>query len=197
MSGIREEGADPTGAVRRAYGSDWESYRDLRLRALATDPLAFGSTLAREQAFDDETWKRRLGRPGDAGSSATWVALSATGEWIGLVACAAFEGEPHLFAMWVDPGHRRKGFASRLLETALGWASVGFPGQRVVLDVNPRQVEAVRLYESRGFRATGRTTNLEHTPGERVVQMALDPSRGPEAALGSGRPAGLNSGRQA
>ncbi len=183
--------------MRRAYASDWEAYRDLRLRALATDPLAFGSTLAREQAFEPETWKRRLGHPDDPGPSATWVAVAPTGEFVGLVASAAFEGEPHLFAMWVDPGHRRKGLASRLLDRALAWASARFPGQRIVLDVNPRQAEAVHLYESRGFRPTGRTTALEHTPGELVVEMAVEPSRTPGAGPGSGRPAGLNSGRQA
>lgn len=42
----------------------WQTYRDVRLRALATDPDAFGSNLAREQAFDDARWIEQAANPG-------------------------------------------------------------------------------------------------------------------------------------
>ncbi len=200
MGLVNEGRRSPPGAgarVRRAYEPDWEAYRDLRLRALATDSLAFGSTLARERDFPPERWKGRLGRPGDPGPSASWVAVGSKGTFVGMIVCGVFEDEPHLFAMWVDPAQRRKGIASRLLDRALAWASAGFPDLRVVLEVNPRQTEAVRLYESRGFRPTGRASTLVHAPDERIVEMALEPHRTRGGRPGSGRPAGLNSGRQA
>lgn len=42
----------------------WQTYRDVRLRALSTDPEAFGSSSERERAFDEERWRERASNPG-------------------------------------------------------------------------------------------------------------------------------------
>ncbi len=66
--------------VRRVVADDWEQARDARLAALAEAPYAFSSTLAREQAFDEEVWRSRAGsgRTVAAFAGATIVGL-ATG----------------------------------------------------------------------------------------------------------------------
>jgi len=46
-------------SVRRVRAGEWRALRALRLRALAEAPNAFGSTLARESAFPDDTWRER------------------------------------------------------------------------------------------------------------------------------------------
>ena len=46
--------------VRTLESSEWPTYRDLRLRALAESPDAFGSTLAAEQGSSAEEWIARL-----------------------------------------------------------------------------------------------------------------------------------------
>ncbi|HEV2166265.1 MAG TPA: GNAT family N-acetyltransferase [Thermoplasmata archaeon] len=157
--------------IRRAPGPEWERYRDLRLRALELDPLAFGSTLERERAFGPSEWKERLDRSG----SSTWVAVDPSGSFVGMVVVADVEGALHLFAMWVAPERRRQGIGRRLLDAALAWVALEHPSRPVVLEVNPRQVVAARLYGSRGFRPTGRTADLGHTPGERLVEWARPP----------------------
>ena len=45
--------------VRRLGAADASLLRNLRLRALADAPMAFGSTLAREEAFAAQEWERR------------------------------------------------------------------------------------------------------------------------------------------
>ena len=46
--------------IRTFDQHEWAVYKDLRLRALADSPDAFGSTLAREQNRSDAEWASRL-----------------------------------------------------------------------------------------------------------------------------------------
>jgi ribosomal protein S18 acetylase RimI-like enzyme len=162
--------------IRRVVPTDWQAYRDLRLRALSTEPWAFGSTLHREQGFTEAQWRERLTRGSRSNDStdapsATWVAVDLEDRFLGMVASARVSGTFHIFAMWVAPERRGQGLAGRLLDEALAWVEKLAPGGQVHLDVNPRAVAAVKLYESRGFRSTGRTERLEHTPSEQVQEM--------------------------
>jgi ribosomal protein S18 acetylase RimI-like enzyme len=173
----------PQFAVRPVREEEWVEYRELRLRALSSDPLAFGSTLEREQAFTPETWKERISRGRSSNASLSWVALSPSGRFVGMAVAAEVEGTLHLFGMWVDPEVRGSGVGGRLLDAALEWVRRSHSGRTLVLEVNPRQEAAVHLYQSRGFRPTGRSSDLGHTSGERVVEMTLRPSS-PETSGG-------------
>ena len=51
---------ESTPTVRRFAANEWRVYRALRLHALRDAPDAFGSTLAREEAFPDDEWVQRL-----------------------------------------------------------------------------------------------------------------------------------------
>ena len=53
---------DSPPTVRRFAANEWRAYRALRLHALRDAPDAFGSTLAREEAFPDDEWVQRLER---------------------------------------------------------------------------------------------------------------------------------------
>ena len=52
--------------IRRARPDEWQALRDLRLRALATDPDAFGSTLAGSSTRTDAEWQERANPPDGA-----------------------------------------------------------------------------------------------------------------------------------
>jgi len=157
--------------VRRVEPSDWRDYREVRLRALATEPWAFGSTFLRESGFPESRWREMIARNSAESPEATWAAVDPSDRFLGIVASARVDGTFHIFAMWVAPERRGQGIAGRLLDAALSWVEDVAPGSPVRLEVNPRAVAAVRLYESRGFTATGRSTTLDHTPNERVQEM--------------------------
>lgn len=157
--------------IRRAESAEWKPYRDLRLEALRSDPLAFGSTFERETGFTEDQWRDRIARDSPASPSATWVAVDGAERFQGMVVAARVEGVFHLFAMWVAPDLRRRGIGRRLLDAAIEWVGGVAPRNAIVLEVNPRAVAAVRLYESRGFRVTGKSSALDHSPGERVHEM--------------------------
>jgi len=195
--------AGPTVVVRRLELGEASAYRDVRLRALRSDPSAFGSTWAREQALPEATWQDRVRRAAASADASTWVAVAAHGTFGGLItAVRADTGAVQLFSMWVDPALRGQGVGGRLLDTALRWVDALTPAGELRLEVNPRQESAVRLYLSRGFRFTGEERPIEHTPGEVVRAMVRRPlgdrpdrrqaTSPPDGAIGDrrgGRPA--------
>ena len=47
------------GVIRRVEPDDWERLRDVRLRALASDPDAFLETVENARTFPDVRWRER------------------------------------------------------------------------------------------------------------------------------------------
>ena len=71
---------------------EWRELRDMRLRALADAPDAFGATLAEEEADPDEAWQRRADRP----DGTMIVAVDDTGRFVGRRVGRAGPGHPGL-----------------------------------------------------------------------------------------------------
>src|SRR5438067_1084868 len=114
--------ASPT--VRTFASHEWRAYRDLRLRALADSPDAFGSTLAAEQASSDEQWSARLAR-GVASDTDVALAAELNDRLVGLAWVkleALDQNVAHVYQMWVAPNFRRRGAGRMLLRSAIGWA---------------------------------------------------------------------------
>jgi GNAT superfamily N-acetyltransferase len=157
--------------VRRVGPDEWTELRDVRLRALADAPYAFASTHAREVAFDETEWRRRI----DGGP---WWLARVDGVPVGIVACylTSDDGDVrHLVAMWIDPAHRGSGAAAALVEAVCRWAADD--GGRVVsLWVADGDDRARRFYERLGFSGTGERQPLPSNPhiGEERLERALD-----------------------
>lgn len=169
-------------AIRRVRTDDLVPYREARLRGLREDPLAFGSTLARELAFPEEKWRQRIEQGASSSTDASWVAVAENGELVGVASLVLVERHYQIFGMWVAREHRGRGLGGRMLDAALARAAELAPQVPVRLSVNPRQEAAVRLYESRGFRRTGGSEPLGHTDGEIAVEMIRDSGPPPKRA---------------
>lgn len=166
-----------TTTVRRLRPEEVEAYRSLRLRSLQADPAAFGSTYEREVAYPKDRWETRVRNGATSPTESTWVAEAPGGEIVGMCVIVRLEGKFGVFGMWVDPKFRGQHLGSRLLDRALRWSQELDPSLPHALDVNPRQEEALRLYESRGFRRTGASQRLEHTESDVAVEMLRPASR--------------------
>ncbi len=95
--------------VTRVEPGDWRRLRDVRLAALADSPEMFGSTSAKEQAFDEAEWRRRAARP------ATLLA-SRDGADVGMAGVYDFDGEWSVMGMWIAPSARGTGVVEALVE---------------------------------------------------------------------------------
>lgn len=162
-------------AVRRLRESEWKTFRDLRLDALKSDPIAFGSSFARESAYTQQKWQDWC-RDGATGNrNATFIALGPPGKPVGMVGAFFAEGTPHVWGMWTRPQWRNRGVGRTLMARLLAWLDKYSPSRPIILDVNPSQAAAVRIYATLGFRFNGVEEPLGHDPTAIVRQMVRRP----------------------
>jgi ribosomal protein S18 acetylase RimI-like enzyme len=140
----------PDAVVRLLVADDWEQLRAARLAALIEAPYAFASTLAREQAFDEDLWRSR------AGAGRTFGAFDGAA-LVGLATGFPVDGQPgdwHLVGMWVAPARRGQGVADWLVEAVCEQARQAGAGTITlwVTEVNDR---ARAFYRRLGFAPTG------------------------------------------
>jgi ribosomal protein S18 acetylase RimI-like enzyme len=141
--------------VRKFRATEWSTYRDLRLRALAESPDAFGRTFAEEKDRPDEEWSSRLAEW--LGTRNCYSILAIADEKPAGLLFARFESAEQdsvrLYSMWVDPMARRHGTGRRLVESVQDW-SREHGAKRILLHVTLNNAAAIGLYERCGFRLT-------------------------------------------
>jgi ribosomal protein S18 acetylase RimI-like enzyme len=158
--------------VRAARPREWRRVREIRLRALADAPEAFGSSLERERAFRRAEWRDWI--TGWKGSENALFAGIEGDEWLG-IAVGSHERDrdhAHLFAMWVEPGSRRRALGSRLVGAAVDWSARRGVGS-VRLGVTETNAGARAFYERLGFTDTGERHPLREGSPLTVVLMSL------------------------
>lgn len=167
--------SNPPIHVRLLAPADAESFREIRLEALRTNPEAFGSTYEGEKDSHPAKY-------------AAWLAASQIFgafqgiELVGIAALSMLEGkkESHkglLRSMYVRPRARKAGVGRQLVETIIeaGRGKIELLNLVVVSDNHP----AIRLYESLGFRPYGLEKNALKQDGEYFDEllMVLDLTR--------------------
>lgn len=171
---------DSVPEVRRLRADEWSEFRRLRLEALATDPLAFGSTSAREQAYPETQWQDWARRGSQAPTTPTFVVDAGFGNLVGMAGVFRREPDFMVWGMWVAPKFRGLGLGDRLMDAIVMWVDTAFPGERLLLEVNPVLAPAVRTYLSHGFAFTGKEEPLERDPPGILKEMIREPwGRGP------------------
>ena len=158
--------------IRRIRGDEGLALRALRLHALADAPTAFGSTLAREEEFPESVWYERAAGGASGTDRVTFIA-ERDARWIGLATGLASDPDAHgpvLVGMFVDPAERRHHVGWALVEAVIGWARSRGDSQ-LSLWVTATNTPAIALYERCGFRATGESRPVGHTPSLTEIRM--------------------------
>lgn len=115
-------------------------------------------------------WTRRDYERVASGEMAGWVATE--GERIaGFLVARIVLDEMEILNLAVEPGYRRRGTASRLLEEALVWGRTRRAG-KAHLEVRASNLAALKFYEGHGFAATGRRPRYYSAPIEDALLLA-------------------------
>jgi ribosomal protein S18 acetylase RimI-like enzyme len=144
--------------------TSFTDFRDVRLRALADTPLAFGSTYANESQLTDTDWQQKAAKWSSEQSTAR-LAWDDTNP-CGIVACFLDPDHPsqaHLASMWVAPTHRKLGVGRLLVSHMIDWARER-RATTLHLTVTSCNHTAMRFYESLGFARTGNTEPYPNDP---------------------------------
>lgn len=89
---------------------------------------------------------------------------------IGYLCVWEIADEVHVTNIAVHPDHRRRGIARGLLSELIAGARAR-DFRMVVLEVRPSNHQAIALYESFGFRVTGRRRGYYYDTGEDALVM--------------------------
>jgi ribosomal protein S18 acetylase RimI-like enzyme len=157
--------------VRRVRAGDWRVLKLCRLRALLLDPASFGTSLVRSADNPEQHWRDLTAGHADGRDRSILLALCDRSA-VGMIRIER-ETPPDLFgiySLWVDPAHRRRGLAARLLGDAERWAgSVG--ARRTELFVADTAGPALALYERSGYRPSGR---VDDPRDDGVAEIGLE-----------------------
>lgn len=157
--------------IRTMSIEDWQTYKNLRLRALADSPDAFGSTLEREEKRSNTAWKKRL-----ISDDKSWnlpLFAEVAQEPVGLAWGRIERAMPeiaNLYQMWVAPAHRGLGLGQFLLDTVIAWAKEK-NASYLELGVTLRDSPAMRLYTHSGFQPIGEPESLR--PGSTIMGQTM------------------------
>ena len=108
--------------VRRLGAGEADLLRTVRLRALGEAPMAFGSTLAREEGYEPEKWERWAAESASGERQAIFIAEPEAGMASGVID----DADPalaHLYAMWVARDARGTGAGTALVDAVVAWAT--------------------------------------------------------------------------
>lgn len=135
--------------------SDWEKYKELRLEALEKDSEAFGDSYEESLKRTDDDWKTRLENPKNH-----IFAARERDNYIGMAAAYQEKGQKmsHIAYVWgvyVRDTYRGKGIGKKLMEVVISELQANKEIEKINLNVNTKQISAVKLYESFGFQIIG------------------------------------------
>ncbi len=158
--------------IRRVRAHEGVRLREVRLRALAEAPAAFGSTRAEALGQPPEFWDGMCRECAD-GAACTIFVAEQDETWYGMVRGFVHRDYPgivRLASMWVDPTRRRAGVGAALVAAIAAWACARGAGcvQLWVTDTNHA---AKALYARQGFAESGRAKPHRTDPVLREVLM--------------------------
>ncbi len=163
-----------TPTIRRIRPGEGKLLREVRLRALRTDPDAFAASHDQASSRDEPIWED-IAAGAASGDDEIIFVIEGDGGFTGMVGAFARGDEPatrNLYGMWVAPEVRGSGLGRGLVDAVVEWSrEVG--ADEVKLWVVESNLPAVRLYEKSGFVPTGEAQPLPSNPELTDTRMRL------------------------
>jgi RimJ/RimL family protein N-acetyltransferase len=141
-------------SIRQLTEDEWRELRKIRLKALKTDPLVFGSNFERESRMTEADWRGWL-RSND---SAIFI-IFAAGAPIGMTGVSIFRDDPTgqtaiFWGSWLEPHFRGKGLSDLMYQARLEWARRHPSVERIVVSHRASNLASKYANQKHGFKFT-------------------------------------------
>lgn len=151
--------------IIKLKAQDCQKFKELRLEALQNDSLAFGSSAEEFSKKPLEEIRERL-----AGENSLILLAEENGKPIGMIGANFEEGEKlshiaYIWGVYVNQNYRGQGIGKKLFVAILEEIQKKGKIKKINLNVNTKQIPAIKLYESFGFNIVG-TLHKELKIGE-------------------------------
>ncbi|MEK7586114.1 MAG: GNAT family N-acetyltransferase [Patescibacteria group bacterium] len=142
--------------IKKLEADDAVKYREIRLKGLETDPQSFGDDLKEESKKDDEYWKRKLSKP-----DRSYYAAEENNIFISTAGAIDIDSKSSMIVgVYTLPEHRGKKISTQLINSLLIEAKrKGL--EKVSLQVNIENEDAIKVYERIGFKIVENNKNKE------------------------------------
>lgn len=149
--------------LRRLMPEDWALLRDIRLRALESDPHVFGSSFAQEKDASEDIWRGRLESP----DVAVFGVFDAAGDIAGMTGIAVGKDDPakataKLWGSWLRPDLRGRGLSVLMYEKRIDWARAHPTVARIIVSHRASNVASMRANQKHGFTRTHEESHVWH-----------------------------------
>lgn len=139
-------------SIRQLTAEDWRVFSQVRLRALKSDPLVFGSNYEKESQFTEADWRSRLEQSDD---SAVFM-LFANKTPIGITGVSVFRDDPTgktalLWGSWLAPDFRGKGLSELMYKARLDWAKQHQTVKRIIVSHRASNLASKYANQKHGF----------------------------------------------
>lgn len=143
-------------SIRQLTEDDWRVFSQVRLRALKSDPLVFGSNYETESQFSEADWRNRL-RQSD--NSAVFMLFAADAAPIGITGVSVFRDDPTartalLWGSWLEPDFRGRGLSKMMYQARIDWARRHPSINRIIVSHRASNVASKYANQKHGFTFT-------------------------------------------
>ena len=143
-----------TVSIRQLTENDWREFAQIRLKALQTDPLVFGSNYEKESQMTEAEWRNRL----QAKDNAIFL-LYAGDTPIGMTCISIDRSEPTkktalLWGSWLAPHFRRKGLSELMYQTRINWAKEQPTVEKIIVSHRASNLSSKYANQKHGFVST-------------------------------------------
>lgn len=139
-------------SIKQIDESDWKEFREIRLKALQSDPEVFGSHHAREKNKSKQDWIEWVG----AKNQAIFfiyddeLPIGMTGIYIPQDTVAKTTAV--LWGSWLEPDYRRKGVSETMYKARIDWAKQQAELKRIEVSHRESNLASKYANQKHGFK---------------------------------------------
>ena len=157
-------------AITRLDASRWQDYRNLRLEALKTEPLAFGSSYEEEQSNPETYWRQHKQNVVFALEDDSPVGMLVLARNSRLKTDHIYG----IYGVYLNRDFRGQGIGKKLMDAALEEIQKTPGIKKIELAVNPAQKAAEKLYRKYGFHKAGTSKKALWVDGKFYDELLME-----------------------